>query len=461
MPVVKSGRAALLILLALVCPYRAFSDEQLRYKIAQMIIVGFNGTTVPDSVRSDLTGRNLGGVVLLGRNCVSPAQIQQLNAQIRSMAQTPPFIAVDQEGGTVARLNQSNGFAATSSAYWLGTVLNSVDSTASQAAIMAGWVSSSGFSANFAPVVDVNVNPQSPAIGHYGRSFSSNPSTVALHARRFIDQSHARRIITTLKHFPGHGSAGADSHLELPDITSTWADSELVPYRLLLAANTVDMVMIGHLYNAHIDSLYPSSLSFNTITGLLRGSLGYKGVVITDDLFAMRAITDRYSYGEAAVRAINAGVDILLYVGNTLNGGSLLRQLTDTIEASVNNGIIAESRITDSYTRIQQLKARFLGDGVQSMPLASASVPSLIRLENYPNPFNPATTVRVTFDRPTRAIVSLTNLLGQEISRLGDRHFTAGTFEFIWDARDRPSGVYFCTVRTESGVATRRIILLR
>jgi beta-N-acetylhexosaminidase len=442
-------------------PRQTLSDEQLRYKIAQMIIVGFNGTTVPDSLRTDLTGRNLGGVILLGRNCISPAQIQQLNAQIRSLAQTLPFIAVDQEGGTVARLNQSNGFATTLSAYGLGTVLNSVDSTASQAAMMAGWVSSSGFSANFAPVADVNVDPQSPAIGHYGRSFSGNPSTVALHAGRFIDQFHARRIITTLKHFPGHGSAGTDSHLELPDITSTWADSELVPYRSLLAANKVDMVMIGHLYNTHMDSLYPSSLSFNTVTGLLRESLGYKGVVITDDLFAMRAITDRYGYGEAAVRAINAGVDLLLYVGNTLHGGSLVRQLTDTIEASVKRGIIAESRIIESYTRIQQLKARFLGDGAQGMPLASVSIPALIRLENYPNPFNPATTVRVTFDRPIRASIGVTNLLGQEITRLDDRHFTAGSFEFIWDARDRPSGAYFCTVRTESGVATRRLLLVR
>jgi beta-N-acetylhexosaminidase len=454
-------RTTLLILLALFFPRQALSDDQLRHKIAQMIIVGFNGTTVPDSLRTDLTGRNLGGVVLLGRNCVSPAQIQQLNVQIRSLAQTPPFIAVDQEGGTVARLNQSNGFAPTFSAYWSGTVLNSADSTASQAATMAGWLNSSGFSANFAPVLDVNVNPQSPAIGHYGRSFSGNPSTVALHAERYIDQFHARRIITTLKHFPGHGSAGTDSHLELPDITSTWADSELIPYRSLLAVNKVDMVMVGHLYNARIDSIYPSSLSFNTITGLLRESLGYKGVVITDDLFAMRAITDRYGYGEAAVRAINAGVDVLLYVGNMLNGSSLVRQLTDTIEANVRNGIIAESRINESYARIQQLKGRFLGDGVQGTPLASASVPALIRLENYPNPFNPATTLRVTFDRPTRATISLTNLLGQELARLEDRHFTAGTFEFIWDAKDRPTGVYFCTVRTESGVATRRLLLLR
>jgi beta-N-acetylhexosaminidase len=449
---------ALLIFLKIVFPHPAHSDDQIRQKIGQMIIVGFDGTSVPDSVRVDLAGRNLGGVVLLGRNCIAPVQIQQLNSQIRSLAQTRPFIAVDQEGGSVARLNQSNGFAASSSAYWLGTVLNSPDSTARQAGTMAEWLNSSGFSVNFAPVVDVNVNPQSPAIGHYGRSFSANPSTVAMHAGRFIDQFHARRIITTLKHFPGHGSAGTDSHLDLPDITTTWADSELIPYRSLLAANKVDLVMVGHLYNAHIDSLYPSSLSYNTVTGLLRQSLGYKGVVVTDDLYAMRAITDRYGYTEAAVRAINAGVDVLLYVGNTLNGGSLVRQLVDAIEASVNNGTIAESRINESFTRIQQLKASFLGEGI---PIALATVPGSIRLENYPNPFNPATTVRVTFDRPTRATISLTNILGQEIARLEDRNFQAGTFEYVWDARDRPSGVYFCTVRTESRVLTRSLLLVR
>ena len=457
----KRTLAALLIFPVLLLPSRANSDEQLRTKIGQMIIVGFDGTVVPDSIRVDLARRNLGGVILMGRNCVSPTQIQQLNAQIQSLAQTPPFIAVDQEGGTVARLNQSNGFAATFSAYTSGTMMSSADSTARQAETMAAWLSSSGFTINFAPVVDVNVNPQSPAIGHYGRSFSGDPSTVALHAGRFIDEFHARRVITTLKHFPGHGSAGTDSHLDLPDITPTWADSELIPYRSLLATNRVDVVMVGHLFNAHVDSLSPSSLSFSTVTGLLRGSLGYKGVVISDDLYAMRAITDRYGYEEAAVRAINAGVDVLLYVGSTLNGSSLVRQLTDTIEARVKNGIIAEGRINESYDRIQQLKARFVGDGIPGTSLASTSILRQIRLENYPNPFNPATTMRFRIDRPTRVTMTITNVLGQEIATLADRHLMAGTYEYAWDAKGQPTGVYFCRLQTESGAVVRRLLLVR
>ena len=304
----------LLMLLTLSLQSSSFSDDILRKKIAQMFILGFSGTTLSDTIRADLAARNLGGVIFMGANCASPVQIQNLTAAVRSSAQTPPFIAVDEEGDLVARLNAGNGFSATVSEYQLGTVWHSTDSTAHQAATMSGWLRSSGFTTDFAPVVDVNVNPQSPAIGALGRSYSSNPQTVALHSQAFIDQFHVRGLMTTLKHFPGHGSATTDSHQQLPDITETWADSELIPYRSLIGSHSVDMVMVGHLYNAHIDSLYPTSLSKRAITGLLRDTLGYQGVVITDDLYNMKAITDLYGREEAASLSINAGTDILLYV---------------------------------------------------------------------------------------------------------------------------------------------------
>ena len=451
----------LIILCTLAYTHFSHADEALRHKIGQMFIVGFNGTTMTDSIRADLLDRNLGGVILMGANCASPVQIQSLTSAIRSAAQTAPFIAVDEEGGLVARLNQSNGFGTTFTEYQLGTSFHSTDSTAHQAARMAGWLSTSGFTTDFAPVVDVNVNPQSPAIGYYGRSFSKNPQTVAQHSQVFIDQFHARGIMTTLKHFPGHGSASTDSHLQLPDITATWADSELIPYRSLIASNRVDIVMIAHLYNARIDSVYPTSLSWRTITGLLRDTLGYQGVVITDDLYAMKAITDLYGREQAAVLAINAGVDILLYVSGAMeNGSSLVRHMVDTIEARVQSGVIAESRINESYERIRALKKMFLPTGIPPA-LASAQLPSRMMLENYPNPFNPATTIR--YGLPQRAHITLAvyNMLGQQVAMLINREDEPGQHEVFFDAGDLASGVYFYRLQAGERSETRKLILTK
>jgi len=439
----------------------ATADEALRRKIAQMVVVGFNGTTVVDSLRVDLSQRNLGGVILLGRNCVSPAQIQQLNSQVRSLATTPPLIAVDQEGGVVARLNQNNGYAATQTAYTLGTVWNSADSTAVQAARMASWLSSGGFSTNFAPVVDVNVNPSSPGIGQYGRSFSRIPLTVANHARRFIDEFHAQHVMTTLKHFPGHGSATSDSHFSLPDITNTWADSELVPYRELLATNSVDIVMTGHLYNAHIDSVYPSSLSYNTVTRLLRDSLRYNGVVITDDLYNMAAITNRYGFGQAARLAVNAGTDILLYVWNLRNGGSLCKAVIDTIEAQVLGGAISLARIDESYNRIMQLKSRYLSTEVGGGRIASINRPDGFSLSNYPNPFNPYTIISYTVLVGDHIVLDVYNTLGQLAARLVDGVQDVGYHTVVLDGSSIASGVYFCRLTAGPRAETRKLLLLK
>ena len=458
----------LLMLLTLSLQSSSFSDDILRKKIAQMFILGFSGTTLSDTIRADLAARNLGGVIFMGANCASPVQIQNLTAAVRSSAQTPPFIAVDEEGDLVARLNAGNGFSATVSEYQLGTVWHSTDSTAHQAATMSGWLRSSGFTTDFAPVVDVNVNPQSPAIGALGRSYSSSPVTVSQHAQAFIDQFHARGLMTTLKHFPGHGSATTDSHQQLPDITGTWADSELIPYRSLIGSHSVDMVMVGHLYNAHIDSLYPTSLSKRAITGLLRDTLGYQGVVITDDLYNMKAITDLYGREEAASLSINAGTDILLYVSNLMeNGTSLLHHMIDTIEARVTSGAIPMSRIDESYQRIQALKARYILNSL-SPPLTGPGVlPTRATLGNYPNPFNPATVLRYDLPQKSRVHLAVYNMLGQLVGTLADGVADPGTHEIRFDGNDRATGVYLARLEvrpldgSEGHTVTTKLILIR
>jgi beta-N-acetylhexosaminidase len=333
---------------------------------------------------------------------------------------------------------------------------------------MSGWLRASGFTTDFAPVVDVNVNPQSPAIGALDRSYSSSPVTVSQHAQAFIDQFHARGLMTTLKHFPGHGSATTDSHQQLPDITGTWADSELTPYRSLIASHSVDMVMVGHLYNAHIDSLYPTSLSMRTITGLLRDTLGYQGVVITDDMYNMKAITDLYGREEAASLSINAGTDILLYVSNLMeNGTSLLRHMIDTIEARVTSGAIPMSRIDESLQRIQALKARYILNSLSPPLTGPGFLPTRATLNNYPNPFNPATVLRFSIPQKSRVRLAVYNMLGQLVAMLADGVIDSGAHELRFDGNDSATGVYLARLEVgpldggEGHTVTAKLILIR
>ena len=456
-----------LYVLLLATPVQLKSQDSLRLKLGQMIVVGFLGSTVPDSLFVDLSQRNLGGVIVsvANGNLNNPAQIWQLTAALRAASTIPPFIAVDQEGGRVARLGAGNGFAATNSAYTLGTTWASLDSTRSQAALMAGWLVQCGLNLNLAPVIDVNVNPVSPAIGYYGRSFSADPAVVASHAAVFIDAFRQRGLMTATKHFPGHGSASTDSHFTLPDITNSWSNAELDPYRALIASGRLDVVMVGHLFNAQIDSGYPTSLSALTVEGLLRGSLGYNGVVITDAM-GMGALAD-FDFYERAERAINAGADILLYTSSIRNNGSLVRQLVDSLVAGVASGRIAGAQIDKSYRRVMDLKNRTIITAV-GRPVASGSViPRGYEMSNYPNPFNPSTIIRVGLPQRSVVRVEVFDMLGRKVATLLEGETPAGVTELPWVA-EAGSGVYFCRMQaapadgsTASVNVTRKLLKLQ
>ena len=401
-------------------------------------MVGFSGTEPGDTLQADLSSRNLGGVLLFGWNCVSPTQVRALTDQIRSLAATPPFIAIDEEGGYVARLNQKNGYGPTYSAYKLGTVFNSEDSTRKEAAKMAGWLQTSGINVNLAPVVDVNVNPNNPIIARYERSFSHDPNTVARHASWFVDEFHKRNVMCTLKHFPGHGSSRQDSHLGFTDISDTWSPLELIPYQVLIGQGFGDFVMTGHLYNAQIDSVYPATLSYAAVTELLRNQLGFEGVVVSDEML-MGAITKNYSFAEAATRAILAGVDILLYSTNFRNGQSLVRQLVDLLEEQVNQGTISESRIDESYSRILRLKEKYLQYAPPAVPPENPFV-----LQVFPNPArNGYTTVHYHSRFSGLGSLAVFDLLGRQIRKIKTGFIPAGDFNFTLTTKELPSGIYF------------------
>ncbi len=439
-----------------------------REKIAQMIMIGFPGKILNDSVRVDLMDRNLGGIIYFAANIDNPVQIKLLSDTIKMNAATPPFVAVDQEGGRVARLNFNNGFDSTFSAYKLGTLFNLEEITRETAREMAGWLKQSGMNLNLAPVVDVNVNPLSPAIGMLERSFSSDPEIVANHARWFLDEFNIMGIATSLKHFPGHGSAVDDSHLGFTDITSSWADSELVPYQRLIANGYSDFIMPGHLYNANLDSIYPASLSYNTVTNLLRGQLAFDGLTITDELF-MQAITQNYDFEESIVLAVNAGNDVLLFRSNLRNGNSITKQVIDIIEQKVNAGIIPQYRIEESYARIIYLKTKY-GIITDVNELSSTQTPLSFQLyQNYPNPFNPTTKISYSIPSaethrhasPQNVLLKVYDVLGKEIATLVNEQKAPGNYEVKFDASMLSSGVYFYRIQAGSFYQVKKMILTK
>lgn len=211
---------------------------------------------------------------------------------------------------------------------------------------------------NFAPDVDVNINPENPVIGKMGRSYSADPAAVASHAGWFIDAHDSMNVCTVIKHFPGHGSSAADSHLGLADVSRSWRFEELLPYKALIDSGKVRAIMSAHIVNEVLDdSKVPATLSNKVISQVLRGFMKYDGIVISDDM-QMKAISKEYGLKEAVKMAINAGVDILLFANNVPDYELVTAdQLHEIIKELVENEDISVDRITQSYKRIIKLKS--------------------------------------------------------------------------------------------------------
>ncbi|MDD4848661.1 MAG: glycoside hydrolase family 3 protein [Bacteroidales bacterium] len=339
----------------------------LEEKAAQMVMIGFRGTSLQEQpqIIYDIQTIKIGGVVLFEydlpsqsrpRNISSPQQLQQLCHDLQQLSPHPLLIAIDQEGGKVNRLKEQYGFPKTVSQGYLG-MLNNNDSTKKYAAATARQLQQMGFNLNFAPCTDVNINPDCPVIGKIERSFSSDPAIVAQHAAIVVAEHHREGILTCFKHFPGHGSASTDSHLGFTDISKTWQPAELIPYQQMINNGLCDAIMTGHVFISDKDSLYPSTLSKNIIQKLLRDSLGWEGVVFSDDMM-MEAISANFNFDESIVLAINAGVDILIFGNNSPKGydANIAEKVVNSIVKSVKEQKISEQRIDEAYQRIQQLK---------------------------------------------------------------------------------------------------------
>jgi beta-N-acetylhexosaminidase len=343
----------------------------LRAKIAQMLLVGFRGATAQaaDATISAVGELGLGGVLLYSRdqltgtlrNVQSPAQLRSLVDALRaaapgSPAAQPLLVAIDEEGGLVARLNPNNGFPATSSAADLGA-RGDLAVTRQAGADIGQTLAMEAINLDLAPVVDVNVNPDNPIIGSLGRSFSADPAVVTAQAGAFIDGLHDAGVLSTLKHFPGHGSSTGDTHLGVVDVTDTWTDTELQPFADLISDGRADAVLTAHVFNANLDPDFPATLSHATITGILRERLGWDGLVISDDM-QMGAIRDAFGYPDAVRLAINAGIDVLTIANQLVYEEGIVSDTVELIAGMVANGEISEARIDESWGRISRFKAR-------------------------------------------------------------------------------------------------------
>jgi beta-N-acetylhexosaminidase len=341
--------------------------QRLDAMIGQMIMVGFDGRSERDpgviAVRDQLAKGAIGGVVLYPDNIGSSEQLRGLTAYLRNAKSSPiPFIAVDQEGGLVQRLTRQNGHSYFPSARSVGANPSFASAEAAERlyAPMAEEEAKAGFNLNFGPVVDLSLNPNNYVIVQRDRSFGADPNSVTALASAFIRAHRAAGVATVAKHFPGHGSSSADSHKMLADVSESWREIELEPYKALAKDGLLDAVMIGHLYHPRFSDgeKLPASLSGRAIAALRdKGSIGFKGVVVSDDM-EMRAVSDDYSLEERVVKAVNAGTDLLVFSNVSQRDPELGVKLHAIIADAVREGRISRSRIEKAYGKISLLKRR-------------------------------------------------------------------------------------------------------
>lgn len=366
-----SIRLLFLLLLSLIVAAPAFAHmvarDSLSMKIGQMIMIGINGrTSIDDTDRllSQIRQQQLGGVVLFEKNIAKTNSADSLKAMISKMQQAariPLLITIDEEGGKVHRLKEKYGFVGMPSATYLGQ-LNNADSTLYYNRRLAAELAELGINFNYAPSLDLAINPENTVIVKRERSFSAQPELVSKHALLCIKAHHENGIKTILKHFPGHGSSTADSHYGIVDVSNTWDFSELFPYYTVLKSGQADAIMTAHIINKSWDSsLLPATLSKKVIDGMLRGLLGYKGVVFSDDM-QMQAISKQYGLDKALELAVNAGVDVLMF-GNNVSATDQpvsAAEIHSRLLQLVYSGKISRSRINQSYERIMLLKNKQL-----------------------------------------------------------------------------------------------------
>ena len=372
------------ILVAVSFQAKAQTIDSLDIKIGQMLLIGFPKAEVDPDVLEEVRRGKVGSVILFEKNIPSKNSfvgLKRITWTYQQAAPIPLFICIDQEGGRVNRLKDKYGFPRSITAESMGKA-RSLDSVRFYSEATAATLAGLGINVNFAPVVDLASNPENPIIARYGRAFSANEDSVAMLAKEFIRAHRRFNVLTSLKHFPGHGSSKADTHLGIADVTHTWEVRELKPYRALIDSGFADAIMTSHIVNRKLDPEgHPGTLSDDILTGILRNELHFDGVVFTDDM-QMHAITKHYGLEDAIRMAIQAGVDIMTF-SNNISGSDerTVDKVHGIIRDMVTHGVITEARIDESFDRIMKLKGLMMV--TDQVPLLKQELETLrISLEN-------------------------------------------------------------------------------
>ncbi len=359
----KKSLIALLLLLPWAVQGCAHSEPSVAEKAAKLLIVGVTGKslTPENPIIEDIAEKGVSGVIFFGYNVATfddtpqpREQFAKFVTDLKAVRSYPLLVAIDQEGGLVNRLKPQSGFETMLSHQTVGQ-MSTLDSVRLAAANIAHEVSSVGINFNFAPCVDVNINPQCPVIGKVQRSFSEDETHVASCASIYVEEHQKRGVLTSLKHFPGHGNSLDDSHHGLTDITNTWQERELYPYQTIINSGKCDAVMVSHLYNSNFDTQYPATLSKKTIQGVLRERLGWQGVVVSDDM-QMKAITNHYGFEEAITLGLNAGIDLFIIGGNIKREDyNVVDKFISIIESGIESGEISMETLDAAVSRVDAL----------------------------------------------------------------------------------------------------------
>ena len=340
----------------------------LEQKVGQLLVAGVESTQPGEDGETAVADYQVGGIILFGRNVADGAQLAELTNELKALnaGGVPLLLCVDEEGGRVSRMPGEVTDLPAALAYGRTgdeALLHDLGG------VLGAECAAFGFNLDFAPVLDVWSNPDNTVIGD--RAYAADPEQAADAALQVAAGLEEAGIIPVGKHFPGHGDTDTDSHLALPVVDKTreeWEALEAIPFRRAVEAG-IPAVMVGHILMSQFDSQYPASLSPVLVDGVLRGELGFEGVVCTDDL-TMAAISDSYGMGEAAVLAVEAGCDLLL----VCHGSDNLTAARDALLAAAESGRLSMERLDESVYRILRLKEDF---GLADTPVDAPDVEGL------------------------------------------------------------------------------------
>ncbi len=330
------------------------NDMTLEEKIGQLVMVGVEGKTLDSDIKELVVKHYVGGVILFKKNIKSATQAAAfINSikEVNSVNKLPIFISVDEEGGRITRMPDE--FRKIPSARDIGKK-NDENLSYGIGSAIGNMIGQMGFNMDFAPVLDINSNPLNKVIDD--RASGSEPDIVKRLGVSTMKGIRSRNIIPVVKHFPGHGDTTVDSHMGLPVVDydlERLQNFELIPFAEAIQ-NDADAVMIAHILMKKIDEDYPASMSYKVVNDILRDNMGFKGVVVTDDL-TMGAIEKNFNIDDAAVKSFNAGCDILL----VCHGYDKELRVIEALKRAVENGTISKKRIDESVYRIIELKAKY------------------------------------------------------------------------------------------------------